>query len=77
VVAPEIGTINARATLLTNTRTKDLAEGCEPLPVYRPRIRVKEIVGRGSRAVGPPGPWQAPGPTAQPLLLPCLNSRSS
>ncbi len=33
--------------------------------------------GRGSRAVGPPGPLSAPGPTAQPLLRPCLNPRSS
>jgi hypothetical protein len=58
VVASEIGTIIAarRFGIRTSTRAKNLAEDYEPQPVSRPRIRVMEIAGRGSRAVGPPGP---------------------
>ncbi len=40
------------------------------------RSKRSERKGRQSRAVGPPGHHADPGPTAQPLLRPILNSRS-
>ena len=51
--------------------------GWDRLSPSWPSSEIFKQSGRQSGAVGPPGRGRAPGPTAQPLLRPCLRSRSS